>query len=437
MDRRRLLALASATGLIVACGETTPRESGSTPNAETSTAEQPPFTAVIPPHTSVAGAASRMRLPPQVLAAREATLVAATPADMRRADELRGMRWTTNFQIASVPLSRLQTNDLERFRAYPIDVPRFDEIDVANAFLDPREPVIQFTVGQTARAYPLRFLVWHEIVNDEVEGRPILVTYDPRTNAARVVERRLLGAAMRFRAADALDRGGRLLWDSLTQSWWRQFTGEAIVGDLTGLQLRPRPSLLVSYAAFRKAFPQGRVLDSRSRPERDDSADYGATNYPGYERHSDPPLSVNGTPDRRLPPTARVLALEVGGEAAAFAFDHLASERAINVEVGGQPVVALWSPGVLSVLDAPRIADSRDVGMAAAHGREVRDRVLTFTFADGVVRDRETGSVWSLSGRALSGALAGAQLPPLVHNAPFWFAWAAHYPATRLVTNPT
>ena len=364
-------------------------------------------------------------------------LVAPTPADLRRADELRGQRWNTNFQIASIALSELHTGDLERYRPVPIDIPRFDDVDEAEAFLHPHDPVIALAVGQAARAYPLRFLVWHEVVNDVVDERPVLVTYDPRTNATGVFERRLLGAAMRFRAADIVHRGSRLLWDSLTQSWWRQFTGKAVVGDLTCLRLRPRPSLLVSFAEFGRTFPRGRILDPGSRPDRDDRPQYGATNYPGYDSLPSPPPSFNGAADPRLPPTARVLALELNGQAAAFDFGHLAVQRVLNDELGGQPVVALWSPGALSVLDTLQIADARDVGMAAAHGREVDGRLLTFEFAEGAFRDRETGSVWSLSGRAISGPLAGAQLPPLVHNTPFWWAWAAHNPATRLVANPT
>ena len=132
--------------------------------------------------------------------------------------------------------------------------------------------------------------------------------------------------------------------------------------------------------------------------------------------------------DPRLPATARVLALELNGDAAAFDFGHLAGQRVANADVGDEPVAAFWSPGALSVLDMPQIADSRDVGMAAAHGRELDGRLLTFDFADDAFRDRETGSVWSLSGRAMSGSLAGAQLPPLVHDTPFWWAWAAHNP---------
>lgn len=378
-----------------------------------------------------------MRLPPEVVVARESMLVSPTAADLRRADELRGQRWNTNFQIASVALSELQTRGLERYRAEPIDRPRYVTVDEADAFLDPRDPIIALALGSDARAYPLRYLVWHEVVNDMVDGTPLLVTYDPRTNAVQVFERRLLGAAMSFSALDALYQGGRILWDTLTQSWWRQFTGEAIVGDYTGLQLQLRPSLLLSHKEFRKDFPDGEVLGPESRPARDESSTYGATNYPGYDRNSDPPPGFEGVADPRLPATARVLALELNGDAAAFDFGHLADRRVLNDDVGGKPVTAFWSPGILSVLDTPQIVDARDVGMAAAHGRELDGRLLTFEFSDGAFRDRETGSVWSLSGRAMSGSLAGAQLAPLVHNTPFWWAWAAHNPTTRLVTKPT
>lgn len=378
-----------------------------------------------------------MRLPTDVVEARQATLVEATPADLRRAEELRGQQWNSNFQIASVALSKLDISERERRRPVPIDKPRFDDFEDADAFLDPRDPVIAVTAGQASRAFPLRFLVWHEVVNSVVGDQPLLVTYDPRTNATGVFERRLLGAAMHFRAADALHRGGRLLWDTLTQSWWRQFTGEAIVGDLTGLQLPLRPSLLVSYAEYRQAFPQGRVLDPASRPDGDDRPDYGATDYPGYDWRQDPPPNFDGVPDPRLAPAERVLALQLNGEAAAFAFRHLADQRTVNDDVGGEPIVAFWSPGVLSVLDTPQIADARDVGMAAAHGRKIDGRLLTFEFTEGAFRDHETGSIWSLSGRAASGPLSGAQLPALLHNSPYWYAWAAHYPDTRLVTHPT
>ena len=377
-----------------------------------------------------------MQVPPEALAARQATLVAATPADLRSAKTLRDLQWSTNFQIASVALSELHTSDIERYGPHPIDKPHYVGVEQAAAFLNPRDPVIAYLGGSRPRAYPLRILLWHEVVNDVVGGRPVLVTYDPRTNASQVYERRLLGAGLRFRAVAGFHRGGRLLWDSLTQSWWRQITGEAVVGDFTGLRLPTRPSLRLSYAEFGQEFPDGRVLGPKSRPERDEISEYETTNYAGQDRSPDPPPSFDGVADPRLPPTARVLALELDGEATAFDFGHLADQRVVNADLSGQPVVALWSPGLLSVLDTPQISDARDVGMAAAHGRRVDGRLLSFDFVDGAFRDHETGSVWSLSGHAVLGTLTGAQLPPLVHHTPYWWAWAAHYPQTRLVTNP-
>lgn len=421
---------------LAACGESAPSEQATLTPADLRQEERAPFAAVIPPNTSVAGATTRMRVPPEVVAARQSTLVVAAPADVRRAQTLRDLQWSTNFQIASVALSELHTSTLERYGPLPVDSPRYAGVQRAQAFLSPRDPVVAYLGGEHPRAYPLQHLLWHEVVNDTVGGRPVLIAYDPRTNAARVYERRMLGAGLRFRAVDGFDRGSRLLWDSLTQSWWRQFTGEAIVGDLAGLRLQARPSLLMSLAEFSQAFPNGWVLEPRSRPSRDDTSDYGATNYPGYDGRMDQPPYFNGVLDPRLPPTARVLTLELNSDAIALPFSHLAGLRVVNDEVGGQPMVALWSPGALSVLDAPRIAEARDVGMAAAHGREVDGRLLTFEFAAGVFRDLETGSVWNLGGQALSGPLAGAQLPPLVHACPFWFAWAAHHPQTRLVTRP-
>jgi len=429
--------VASAAGItLAACGEGTPTEPAGEPPEGSSATEQAPFTAVIAPETSIAGATTRMQVPPDVLAARESMLVTATPADVRRAQTLRELHWSTNFKVASVALSELHTSSLERYGPLPVDSPRYLSVEAARAFLSPQDPVVAFLGGANPRAYPLRFLLWHEVVNDMVGGRPILIAYDPGTNAARVYERRVLGAGLRFRAVDGFDRGSRLLWDSLTQSWWRQFSGEAIVGDFTGLRLQARPSLLVSLAEYSQAFPDGWVLEPRSRPQRDDTSDYGVSNHPGYDGRLDPPAYFGAALDSRLPPTARVLALELNSDAIALPFSRLAEVRVVNDDVGGQPMVALWSPGALSVSDTPKIADARDVGMAAAHGREVAGRLLTFEFAAGVFRDLETGSVWSLGGRALSGPLAGAQLPALVHACPFWFAWAAFHPQTRLVTSP-
>jgi len=120
-----------------------------------------------------------------------------------------------------------------------IDRPRAVPVRSARG-LHAGEPVIAVTVGRAARAYPVRILVWHEIVNDRLGGRPIVVTYCPLCNSSLVFDRRARGNTLTFSTTGNLRRGNLVMYDRQTESWWQQFTGTAVVGELTGARLRPR-----------------------------------------------------------------------------------------------------------------------------------------------------------------------------------------------------
>ncbi|MBM3450864.1 MAG: DUF3179 domain-containing protein, partial [Armatimonadetes bacterium] len=96
------------------------------------------------------------------------------------------------------------------------------------------------------------------------------------------------------------------------------------------------------------------------------------------------------------------------------------------------PVVILWAPGTASALDATVIADARDVGAAGVFDPRVDGRPLTFRFEWNRFLDAETGSEWTVLGKAIAGPLAGRALRPIVHGNHFWFAWAAFRPQARL-----
>ena len=129
----------------------------------------------------------------------------------------------------------------------------------------------------------------------------------------------------------------------------------------------------------------------------------------------------------------RVVALEHNDEYLAVPFSLLAVERVADVRVGGLDVVVFWAPGTASALDNSTIADGRDVGSSSAFSPEFGGRRLRFEPAgDGRFRDRETRSNWNLSGRAIAGELAGAQLTEIVHGNHFWFAWAVFRPDTEI-----
>ncbi|MGH2602163.1 MAG: DUF3179 domain-containing (seleno)protein, partial [Dehalococcoidia bacterium] len=115
---------------------------------------------------------------------------------------------------------------------------------------------------------------------------------------------------------------------------------------------------------------------------------------------------------------------------------RLEAQRAINDTVGGQPVVVLWQKGTVSALDKGDIARSRDVGSAAVFNPVVEGRHLTFRADGDGFKDAETGSRWTLLGRATGGPLAGRELTPVVSANHFWFAWAVFKPGTRVYQSP-
>jgi len=129
---------------------------------------------------------------------------------------------------------------------------------------------------------------------------------------------------------------------------------------------------------------------------------------------------------------ARVLTVNLNGEAVAYPYDVLSELNVINDTVGGDEIVVFWAEGTASALDTSNIPEGRDVGAAVAYSRTMDDRILTLKFADGKIVDEQTGSVWNILGMAISGELEGKQLMPVVSINHFWFSWAAFRPETRI-----
>ncbi len=345
--------------------------------------------------------------------------------------ELRVSRdgWKTDFARHNVPLSQFISGGPPRDGIAPIDDPKF-VTPAAARWLDPTEPVIVVERGANARAYPYQILIWHEIVNDELDGDPIAVTYCPLCNSALVFDRRLNGRTLRLGTTGNLRRSDLVMWDDATESWWQQLTGEAIVGELTGERLRALPAETLSFADFRARHPRGEVL---SRDTGYDRA-YGRNPYEGYDEPDEQPFLLQDDADRRLAPKERVVSIIRGERAAVVPFSRLREKPVANVEVAGERLVVLFAPGVRSALDAARIGDSRDIGTAGAFARKRDGGEIDLRAAGrGRFRDRATGSSWDVTGRAIAGPRRGQRLRPVVHDLSFWFAVAAFAPDVRIV----
>jgi hypothetical protein len=338
--------------------------------------------------------------------------------------------WQTDFRRRSVSLSEIEAI-LPRDRIQPVDRPEFASVSKPPDYMRANEPVIAVRAGSDARAYPLAMLMWHEIVNDTLGGKPITVTFCPLCNSALVFETVVNGRVLTFGTTGALRNSDLVMWDRQTESWWQQITGEAIVGTLTGTRLAVLPASIISWEAFSRANPSGKVMKRMFRVDGSPFRDYDDPPYAGYDDVNETPFAFQRPGDERLPAMARVVALESAGTQVAYPFEFLKAHGAVNDRVGSEDIVVFFEEGVRSPFwDAgnnPQLS-----GGAVVFRRRLADQVLTFEKKDGALRDRQTGSVWTVTGAAVSGPMAGAQLEPVAHGNHFWFAWAVFKPETQL-----
>jgi hypothetical protein len=330
----------------------------------------------------------------------------------------------TNFCNHSVPFSEFQSGGPPPDGIPAIDNPKFESVEVADEWLESDWPVMFFEHNGDARAYPLAILIWHEIVNDDVGGMPVSLTFCPLCNATIAFNRTLPdGTVLDFGTTGNLRNSDLVMYDRQTFSWWQQFTGEAIVGDLMGTQLEFLPSQIIAWDDFKESNPEGVVLSRETGHIRS----YGRNPYAGYDSvNSNPFFPIPSGGDDRLAPMERVVALE--GMDVAYPFRLLEEVQVINDEVDGEPIVIFWQSGTKSTFGN----NGPDTGSTGVFSREVGNQMLTFSVTITGFVDAETGTTWSLLGEAVDGPLAGEQLERIVSAEHFWFAWSTFKPETDL-----
>ncbi|MFQ5984490.1 MAG: DUF3179 domain-containing protein [Alphaproteobacteria bacterium] len=256
----------------------------------------------------------------------------------------------TDFSKHSVDLDEILSGGPPKDGIPSIDHPAFLPLSEVTDLPD-REPVIGFQVGDDVRCYPLRILMWHEIVNDTVGGLPVAVTFCPLCNAAIVFDRRVDGRVLEFGTTGKLRFSDLVMYDRQTESWWQQFLGEAIVGEMTGKTLKMLPARIESFAKFRERAPNGKVLV----PDNLAARRYGMNPYVRYDSSSAPFLYRG---DLNLPANVAPLHRLVTVDGEAWTLSLLRRDK--TVETGD--LVIRWEPDQASALDNPVIAEGFDVG---------------------------------------------------------------------------
>lgn len=293
------------------------------------------------------------------------------------------MEWgKTDFSKHSVAYSEIMSGGPPKDGIPSIDDPKFVALsDVKN--MAGSEPVIGFSHNGDARAYPLRVLIWHEIVNDTVGGLPITVTYCPLCNSAIVFDRRMDGRVLDFGTTGKLRKSDLVMYDRQTESWWQQFIGEGIVGEMTGKRLKMLPARVESLDNFRKRFKTAKILI----PNHPGMRPYGRNPYAGYDS-APRPFLYRGELPKGIAPMAYVVA--VGKQA--WPLDLIRRNKTF---ISGDLRLS-WTAGQNSALDSGVIEAGRDLGNVVvqkkkASGWEDAVHDLTFAFvfhafvSDGVI----------------------------------------------------
>lgn len=300
---------------------------------------------------------------------------------------------------------------------------RFNNERTVEPRLKPDDQIIGVKRGGDTRAYPLRILNWHEIVNDTFNG-PLLVTYCPLCGSGVTAKRTVNDEETIFGVSGFLWNSDLVMYDKLTESLWSQIAGVAVRGPETGESLSFVPSTFTTWQTWRNDHPETKVLlpPPESSTVSGDVAtrDYTTNPYEGYEQSDRIGLGANDIPEKKkgLHPKAPVLGIALNGTAKAYPLAAVERTGVINDTVGNLPVV---------------VTIAADGQTLVGYIRQINGVTVQFK-SDSETHMRADGSRWKITtGRAVDGHHEGTTLKQATDNGQMmWFAWLDFHPDTKV-----
>jgi hypothetical protein len=281
---------------------------------------------------------------------------------------------------ASVPAREIRSGGPPRDGIPALNKPEFIQANDAR-FLNEDDRVIGIVINGVTRAYPIKILNWHEIVNDKADDRHFVVTYCPLCGTGMVFASNVQGSALVFGVSGLLYNSDVLLFDRNTESLWSQIKAEAISGELRGARLPQLEALHTTWSDWLHRHPDTQVLSTETGYRRN----YDRSPYGGYERSPRLYFQVaNKAPDD-FHRKALVLGVEVDGVYKAYPFEEL-----------------------------------------IASGRST---------VDDVIKDRSVTIHWNQAAQSAY-ATTGEENEVLPTVVAYWFAWYAFHPETVVFKAP-
>ncbi len=313
----------------------------------------------------------------------------------------------------TVPLDQIVSGGPPPDGIPSIDSPKFISIDEGDKFLLDSDKVVGININGDIRAYPLQILVWHEIVNDNVGGTPVAVTYCPLCFTNQVFSRTVNNTILQFGTSGKLYNSNLVMYDRTSKSLWSQALGEGIVGKYAGIKLEILPFDVAYWKDWKQLYPKSKVLSKDTGSARP----YGADPYGDYYTSPDILFPITNS-DNRLGPKEIIVGLENDGVNKAYKIQDIEKLKVINDRINNKSVT-IFSPYPF---------------MARVFDPSVNGQTLMFeyNFTNNSFTDKQTRSQWDFEGKCVGGSLKGKQLTRMPFDQGYWFEWAAFYPATKI-----
>jgi hypothetical protein len=294
-----------------------------------------------------------------------------------------------------------------------IDSPKFVSVNDGNKFLGDSDKVVGISINGDIRAYPLQILVWHEIVNDNVGGIPVAVTYCPLCFTNQVFNRSVNNTLLQFGTSGKLYNSNLVMYDRTSKSLWSQALAEGIVGKYAGIKLEKIPFDVAYWKDWKQLYPNTKVLSRDTGSARP----YGVDPYGDYYSSPDILFPISNR-DSRLGLKEIVVGLENEGSNKAYKIQDVEDLKVINDQLNNKSVTLFSSyPLMVRVFDPI-----------------VNGQTLLFesNSSNNTFVDKQTSSQWNFDGISIEGPMKGKHLLRLPIDEGFWFAWATFYPRTNV-----
>lgn len=290
-----------------------------------------------------------------------------------------------------------------------IDSPNFQDPEETD-WLEDSDRVIGIEINGDSRAYPLKILSKHEIVNDRIGGEPIAVTYCPLCRSGVAYSRKVDGEVLEFGVSGKLLDANLVMYDRSTETYWNQISGKAIIGPKVPEELELKFSSITEWGKWRKGHPDTRVL-SRNTGIYPVST-YESNPYAGYSRSDTVGFGVDEV-DTRLPAKELVLGITLENEAKAYQERIVRQEDILHDSFAGKPILVVEKP---------------DDGTIAVYVREYRNRTLEFTLEENGLKDSQ-GRLWNFNGTQKE---SNGRIDRINPRGFYWFAWSKFHPETQV-----